>query len=121
MLEMYKKVVLENYANFNGRARRREYWLFFLANLIISFVLGFIAGLISPSLAMIANIYSLAVLLPSIAVAIRRMHDIGKSGWFILIPIYNIFLLATEGENGPNQYGADPKNHLEDINEIGKE
>ncbi|KAF2515375.1 DUF805 domain-containing protein [Flavobacterium zhairuonense] len=121
MLEMYKKVVFENYANFNGRARRREYWMFFLINMIISIVLGFVVGLISPSLAIIGNIYSLAVLLPGIGVAIRRMHDIGKSGWFILIPIYNIFLLATEGEKGPNQYGADPKNQLEGIDEIGKE
>lgn len=121
MIEMYKKVVFENYANFNGRARRREYWMFFLVNIIIGIVIGFVAGLISEKLLIIANIYNLAILVPSIAVAVRRMHDVGKSGWFILIPIYNIILLATEGEKGPNQYGADPKNQLEDINEIGKE
>ncbi|MEG1238028.1 MAG: DUF805 domain-containing protein [Flavobacterium sp.] len=109
MLEMYKKVVMENYANFNGRARRREFWMFCLMNLIISFVIGFVFGLLAPKAAFIANIYSLAVLVPSIAVAIRRMHDIGKSGWYILIPIYNIVLFATEGEKGSNQYGADPK------------
>jgi len=123
MIEWYKKVVFENYANFEGRARRKEYWMFFLANIIISFVLGFIMGLIfafiSPSLAPLANIYSLAVFVPSIAVAIRRMHDIGKSGWYILIPIYNIILLATEGEKGANQYGPDPKNDFDEINEIG--
>lgn len=121
MLEMYKKVVLQNYANFKGRARRREYWMFLLVNVIISAVLGFVLGLISPSLAIIANIYSLAVLVPGIAVAIRRMHDINKEWWFLFIPIYNIILLATEGEKGPNQYGADPKNQLEDISEIGKD
>ncbi|WP_286971219.1 DUF805 domain-containing protein [Flavobacterium sp. UBA4854] len=121
MIEMYKKVVFENYANFSGRARRQEYWMFFLVNLIISFVLGFIAGLVSPSLVIIANIYSLAVLLPGIAVAVRRMHDVGKEWWYILIPFYNLYLCCIEGEKGPNQYGADPKNQLEEINEIGKE
>jgi uncharacterized membrane protein YhaH (DUF805 family) len=121
MFEMYKKVVFENYANFNGRARRQEYWMFFLVNFIIAFVLGFIAGLVSPQLALIGNIYSLAVLMPGIAVAVRRVHDVGKSGWFILIPIYNIILMCTEGEKGPNEYGSDPKNQLEEINQIGQE
>ncbi len=54
-------------------------------------------------------IYSLAVMLPYIAVGIRRMHDLGKSGWFILIPIYNLILFATNGVEGENEYGADPK------------
>ena len=120
MIEWYKKVVFENYANFDGRARRKEYWMFFLANFIISFALGFILGFISPTLGFAANIYSLAVLVPSIAVAIRRMHDIGKSGWYILIPIYNIILLATEGDKGANEYGPDPKNDFSEINNIGE-
>lgn len=121
MLEMYKKVVFENYVNFNGRARRKEYWLFTLANVLISLVLGFVLGLISPSLGLIGNVYSLAVLLPSLGVAVRRMHDLGKDWWYILIPFYNIYLCCIEGEKGPNQYGADPKNQLEEISEIGKE
>jgi uncharacterized membrane protein YhaH (DUF805 family) len=99
--------VLQNYATFSGRARRKEYWMFFLFNMIFSFIFGFICGLIGvPEL---ANLYTLVVLLPSIAVAVRRMHDVGKSGWFILIPIYNIVLAVTEGDNGDNEYGADPK------------
>ncbi|MFD1602055.1 DUF805 domain-containing protein [Flavobacterium artemisiae] len=121
MIEMYKKVVFENYVNFKGRARRREYWMFVLANVIISMVLGFIAGLVSPKLVVIANIYNLAVLLPSIAVAVRRMHDVGKEWWFILIPFYNLYLCCIEGEKGSNQYGKDPKNQLEDLEEIGRE
>lgn len=121
MLEMYKKVVLNNYANFKGRARRKEYWMFVLVNIIISAVLNIVLGLISPSLAIIGSIYSLAVLVPGIAVGVRRIQDIGKEWWYLLIPIYNIVLLATEGEKGPNQYGPDPKNQLEDISEIGKE
>ncbi|MFH6945639.1 MULTISPECIES: DUF805 domain-containing protein [unclassified Flavobacterium] len=124
MIEWYKKVVFENYANFDGRARRKEYWMFFLANIIVSiifgFIVGFIAALISPSITPLANVYSLAVFIPSIAVAIRRMHDIGKSGWYILIPIYNIILLATEGDKGTNEYGEDPKGYSDTIDEIGK-
>jgi uncharacterized membrane protein YhaH (DUF805 family) len=99
--------VLKNYATFNGRARRSEYWYFVLFNAIISFGIGFIGGLISFGL--LGTIYSLAVLIPSIAVGVRRMHDVGKSGWFLLIPIYNLILALTDGEKGENQYGADPK------------
>ena len=54
-------------------------------------------------------IYTLGILLPSIAVAVRRMHDVGKSGWYILIPIYNFILSVTEGDKGKNKYGTDPK------------
>jgi len=120
MLEMYKKVVLENYANFDGRARRREFWLFTLLSAIIGYGLLFILTLISPKIALLSSVYNLAVLIPSIAVGVRRMHDVGKSGWYLLIPIYSLILACTEGEKGPNQYGADPKNQLEDLEEIGK-
>ena len=57
----------------------------------------------------LSNIYTLAVLIPGIAVAVRRMHDVGKSGWYVLIPIYNLVLACTEGTSGDNEYGADPK------------
>lgn len=103
----YYLKVLKNYAGFSGRARRSEYWYFFLFNVIISFVLGFVGGLVD--FKMLANIYSLAVLIPGIAVGVRRMHDVDKSGWFLLIPIYNLVLACTAGTNGENQYGADPK------------
>ncbi len=104
--------VLQNYALFSGRARRTEYWMFVLINFIISIVLTVVDSMIfSPyEPQWINTLYSLAVLLPSIAVAVRRMHDVGKSGWYILIPIYNIILAATEGDQGPNEYGEDPKN-----------
>jgi len=99
--------VLQNYATFSGRARRKEYWMFVLFNFIVSFVFGF--GSVLIGMPVIANLYTLAVLLPSIAVGVRRMHDVGKSGWFLLIPIYNLILAFTEGEKGENKYGADPK------------
>ncbi|UYW02022.1 DUF805 domain-containing protein [Flavobacterium agricola] len=118
MFQWYKKVVFENYANFNGRARRKEYWYFALANIIVSFVVGFICGLLSLPDA-IMSAYSLVILIPSIAVAVRRMHDVNKSGWFVLIPIYNLILACTEGTIGDNRFGKDPKGKGESIDDIG--
>ena len=124
-MKWYLKVVRDNYANFSGRARRQEYWMFFLFNMIFMyggiFVLGLIAALIeSPFIIFLAYIYIFAVLVPSIAVGVRRMHDVGKSGWYLLIPIYSFILAVTEGDKGPNQYGPDPKSASDlEINEIG--
>jgi uncharacterized membrane protein YhaH (DUF805 family) len=100
--------VLQNYIGFEGRARRSEYWYFMLFNIIISIALS-ILGQKVPALAIVGTLYSLGVLLPNIAVAIRRMHDVGKSGWYCLIPLYNLILCCTEGDKGDNQYGPDPK------------
>ncbi|RZJ51183.1 MAG: DUF805 domain-containing protein [Flavobacterium sp.] len=134
MIEMFKKVVFENYANFNGRARRKEYWMFCLASLIISVILGIIDYMCGTNIIMNGQLgiirisYSLLVLIPGIALGVRRLHDVGKSGWLslvIFIPLIGalwlLILACTEGEKGPNQYGADPKNEFEDISEIGKE
>lgn len=99
--------VLKKYAEFDGRARRSEYWYFFLASTLVSIVLSILGNLIG--FMYLDSIYSLAVLLPAIGVGIRRMHDVGKSGWFILIPIYNLILACTEGQKGSNEFGDDPK------------
>jgi uncharacterized membrane protein YhaH (DUF805 family) len=99
--------VLQNYATFSGRARRSEFWYFFLFNVLIAFVLGFVGRLIG--ITVLSNIYTLAILIPGIAVGVRRMHDIGMSGWFLLVPIYNLILACTDGIKGDNVYGADPK------------
>lgn len=106
MINYYLKA-LKSYSDFNGRARRSEYWFFFLGNMIIAFLLGFLGGLIK--FPMLGGIFWLIVLLPSIAVAVRRMHDIGKPWWYMFIPIYNIILAITEGDKGPNAHGEDPK------------
>ncbi|UAY51021.1 DUF805 domain-containing protein [Ferruginibacter albus] len=103
----YYLKVLQNYAVFNGRARRSEYWYFFLFNVLASILFTVIGKVIG--FEAISTVYTLAVLVPSIGVAVRRMHDVGKSGWFALIPIYNLVLALTEGEQGENQYGPDPK------------
>lgn len=110
--------VLKQYVGFKGRARRREYWLFFLANIIVSTLFLLIGSMImnSSEIAVPNMIYSLAVFLPGIAVGVRRLHDTGKSGWYMLIglvplvgPILLIVFLATEGTKGDNIYGPDPK------------
>ena len=82
------------YADFSGISTRAQYWYFILATNLASFVGSFIAG------EMIGNLISLATILPTIAVAVRRMHDVGKSGWFILVPIYNFILLVTPSKSG---------------------
>lgn len=112
-IEAVKKV-LNNYANFNGRARRSEYWWYCL----FVFICAMVGMLISPILYLIVV---LGTLLPSIAVAARRMHDVGKSGWYMLIPIYSLILAITEGQSGSNEYGPDPKGSEieDDVNAIG--
>jgi uncharacterized membrane protein YhaH (DUF805 family) len=117
----YVKKCFQNYANFNGRARRSEYWYFCLFNLLISGVLGILGrlageGFIATVLSGLASIYSLAAFIPGLAVAWRRLHDIGKSGayWFFILiplagPIILLVWLARVGDVGDNAYGPDPK------------
>ncbi|MCQ2272214.1 MAG: DUF805 domain-containing protein [Bacteroidales bacterium] len=111
---------LKQYADFGGRARRTEYWMFALFNILISLVF-FVLNLLSKGssvISVLSIIYSLAVFIPGLAVAVRRLHDIGKSGWnylFILIPVIGVILMliwfCTEGEHGSNAWGEDPKAH----------
>jgi len=101
--------VLLKYADFSGRARRKEYWMFTLFNTIILFLICLIQIVLMNNSQFFLNTYILAILIPSTAVGVRRMHDIGYSGWFILIPIYNLFLFACEGDKDTNEYGTDPK------------
>ncbi len=104
--------VLKKYAVFEGRARRAEYWYFELFSIIIAILLGILEGLlgIAPYLedSILVMIFQLLIMLPSIGVSIRRMHDVNKSGWFILIPIYSFILTVTEGDRGENRYGINP-------------
>ena len=116
--------VLKNYAVFEGRARRKEYWYYTLFSSLISIALTFVDNAIAPNATtgVIGAIFSLGTIVPSIAVGVRRMHDVGKSGWYLLIPIYNLILACTNGDTGTNEYGTDPKGDPmeDDINAIGK-
>jgi len=105
--------VLKNYAVFGGRARRKEYWMFMLFSFLISVVLGFVEGItgIAPetNTSVLVTIYELAILIPSIAVGVRRMHDTDHSGWWLIVPIANLVFSLQEGQRGPNRFGPDPK------------
>jgi len=113
--------VLKKYAVFHGRARRQEFWMFTLISFLISVVLSILDNILGTraegtGTGLLAGLYSLAVLLPSIGVTIRRLHDTNRSGWWILIGLVPcvgwIILLvfcATAGVPGENQYGPDPK------------
>ena len=112
---------LKKYAVFSGRARRMEYWYFVLFNVIVAFVLAMIDALLGTttgvsSFGLLSGLYSLAVLIPTLAVLVRRLHDIDRTGWWILInliPLVGTIVLLvfalTPGTPGSNQYGPDPK------------
>ena len=119
--------VLKQYFDFEGRARRKEFWMFNLFSLIISYgimALSFATGI--DALMYLSYVYSLIVFLPALGVSVRRLHDVGKSGWFIfisLIPIIGtiwlIVLLCTDSVEGSNEYGSNPKNPSDELNDIG--
>ena len=122
MIENWKLVVLERFAKFDGRAGRAEFWWFALANLVAYFGLLILVGIgfaiaagLGIVMVLVAVAYYIAIIVPSIGVAIRRLHDTGKSGWWLLIgliPFGGIVLLVfyiMEGTPGPNQYGAGPE------------
>jgi len=106
--------VLKKYAVFNGRARRKEYWMFTLFVVIIYIVLAILG--VALKVTFLPIIFWVAILLPSLGVTIRRLHDTGRSGWFIfisLIPLVGsiilLVFLAGEGQPGVNKYGPNPK------------
>ncbi len=118
MIENYKNVVFNNYANFEGRARRREYWLFYLANAIIYLILFlFCLGLdYSILIDAVWGILGLVLLIPGLALSVRRLHDTNRSGWWLLISLIPIigtiifFVFSVlPGTEGENEYGPDPK------------
>ena len=122
-MEWYLKVMRDNYANFSGRARRKEYWMFslffmlFALAFVLATFLSSLLGEVGPVIgAMLIVILYLTHLVPAIAVTVRRLHDTGKSGWFYLlafIPYIGgliIFIFTViEGDKGDNKYGPDPK------------
>ncbi|MDX9772620.1 MAG: DUF805 domain-containing protein [Bacteroidales bacterium] len=113
--------VLKNYAGFSGRARRKEYWMFVLFNIIfaiIAVILDNVLGIAFGSIGYgpIYGLYMLALIIPSLAVSVRRLHDVGKSGWMLLIgliplvgAIWLLVLMLTDSIPGENQYGQNPK------------
>ena len=119
-MDWYLKV-LKSYATFTGRARRTEYWMFTLINVIIAAVIygigaAFNGGAIGSLFTVLYWAYAVAVFVPGLAVTFRRLHDTDRSAWWWLIAlvpfvgaIILIVFLATAGTTGDNRFGADPK------------
>lgn len=115
----YYSICLSKFADFSGRARRREYWTFVLVNCLIALLLmtlGLAFGEDSPASNIMVTIFYLIMLVPNLSVSVRRLHDIGKSGWYMflsLIPLIGGLILLIwslmDSEPGENQYGKNPK------------
>jgi uncharacterized membrane protein YhaH (DUF805 family) len=110
----------KRFGDFQGRSRRREYWMFVAGVVIVSIVLGVIDAVIGSILGLgfrpLSTIFGLAVIVPAVAAVVRRFHDQDKPGWFaalMLIPFVGglavLYFMCLEGTQGANQYGADPK------------
>ena len=93
----------KKYATFSGRASRSEYWFFYLFYAIMFIVGTIVAGIVGSSA--IQYLFIIPLWLPLFAAGIRRIHDTGRSGWFILVPIYNLVLLVSSSNPGSNKYG----------------
>ncbi|MES2192321.1 MAG: DUF805 domain-containing protein [Pseudomonadota bacterium] len=107
--------VMKQYANFNGRARRKEYWMFFLIYILI-IVVATIIDSVAELPGVVSGIVALVHIIPSLSAGVRRMHDTGRSGWAILIflvpiagPFLAIYWLAQDSKPGDNTYGVNPK------------
>jgi uncharacterized membrane protein YhaH (DUF805 family) len=105
--------VIRKYAEFGGRARRKEYWVFTLCHVLVIIALALVEGFlgIAPDSdeSLLVTIYGIAVAVPVIAVGMRRMHDTGHRGWWLFVPIFNLLLAVRAGQKGENRYGPDPK------------
>jgi uncharacterized membrane protein YhaH (DUF805 family) len=113
--------VLKKYAVFEGRAGRKEYWFFILFNILISMALGYVdwlTGNINPEtgLGILSGIYALGVMLPGMAVSVRRLHDTDRSGWWLLITfvpvigaIVFLYFMVLDSNPETNEYGPTPK------------
>ncbi len=119
-MDWYLDVLKNKYATFSGRARRKEYWMFLLINLVVTVVLALIDSLIGSAsesgMGLLSSVYSIGVLIPSLALSVRRLHDIGRTGWWVLISIIPVIgavvllvFMLLDSEPGSNRYGANPK------------
>ncbi len=120
MIDIWKTVVMQRFAKFDGRAGRSEFWWYYLANIVINLVLtilmviGFnLAGALGVLVLLVLIAFWVVIIVPTVALAIRRLHDTDKSGWWLLIgfvPIVGTIVLLVfyimEGTSGPNNFGA---------------
>ena len=118
--------VLKKYAEFSGRARRKEYWMFALMNFLISILISIVGAVIGDTNGLIAvslsGVYALFIFIPSLAVTVRRLHDTNKSGWWILITLVPLIgglvlliFMIMDSDPNTNAYGANPKSAPEPV------
>lgn len=132
--EYFVKCLSSHYASFSGRARRKEYWGFTLFSILVSWVIGALDGALfetfSGNFGYLSAIFSFGTIIPSFAVGVRRLHDVGKSGWMLLLYllpiigwIWLLVLFVTDSHQGANEYGANPKGEGDsnEIDQIGVE
>ncbi len=124
-MEWYLSVIQDHYADFSGRARRTEYWMFTLFNMLALIPIGILAFMSETVGGLVAIVYLLAMVIPSLAVAVRRLHDTGRSGWWLLlsfVPAGGLVLFVfyvLEGNSGANEFGPDPKDpYAEDFERL---
>ncbi len=117
----YYLEVLQKYAVFSGRARRAEYWMFALVNFLVSIALAIVdVVLFGTTFGIVGALYSLAILIPGLAVSVRRLHDTNRSGWWLLIALIPILgaialliFFVQDSDPGDNQYGSNPKSEAQ--------
>ena len=114
--EAVESVLIKNYSNFSGRARRSEYWYWVLFVMIVGIILQIVSAFIGTIGSILIIIWGLGAFIPNIAVGVRRLHDIDKSGWWLFLSLaiiigWIILLIWSikEGTDGSNNYGDDPK------------
>lgn len=108
---------LRRYFEFSGRSQRKEYWMFYLLNVLVALFVGllFVAGDYSEMVLWLGCLYALATFIPGLAVTVRRLHDTDRSAWNLLWGVFPvggfilIYFYTDEGDPGPNRYGEDPK------------
>ncbi len=105
----YATMPFKRYADFSGRARRKEFWFFILGYVLVGFVLGILSAISSTLGGILTAVFYLGVMVPYLAVAVRRMHDTDRSGWWVIVPIANLVFACMEGQRSANRFGTDPK------------
>ncbi|MDE6654536.1 MAG: DUF805 domain-containing protein [Muribaculaceae bacterium] len=113
--EAVERAIMQNYCNFDGRASRSEYWWYVLFNTLLGFAIGIVFVWSETMMDIVSGVAGLALLLPGLGLAVRRLHDIGKSGWWLLIgliPLIGAIILliwyCKESQMQPNEYGPVP-------------
>lgn len=116
MKEQFIDVIKNHYFDFEGRARRRDYWMFVLWNFLASLAVSLVGSFLGKAGMFLSYAYCIAILLPSLGLGVRRLHDTGKSGWLYLIalipligPIILLVWFCTDSQHGSNEYGPNPK------------